>query len=260
MATDQRGQARRPIEPLVDVVTDSVALGYQAVELVVEGLRESLRVRAAAPPGSSPPYGRPPRPYPRTRRTYAAPGAKPPRVYGTEPPPPSGTSHPGAGAAASSGALIGDLAGIASELLQRAGTVAAEVASAASARAGQAADTGAPPSVPELVASAAAGDCASIDFCVWNTGATALRTVKLSVTDLIGPDGTALAGQMTFDPPVIDQIGPGRNATVRIEVDVPKDAAAANYRGLVQAEPGDICAVLLVCVSAVAADPPPPPA
>ena len=243
MATDQGGQPRRPIEPLVGVVTDSVALGYQAVELVVEGLRESLRIQTSsgqAQPrsyaGVPPASGRPP-------RTYTQPAVR----LGGEQSQPGPAPSPGASAAASSGALIADLAGFASELLTRAGAVAGEVASAAGSRSTEAA---AAPSIPELIVEAAAGSPATQQFSVWNTGPAALRNITLNATDLIGAERRTIEDAVTFKPQVVDQLAPGKYVDVEIDIAVPRGTAPNNYRGLVQAEPGDTCAVLMLCVTA----------
>jgi hypothetical protein len=245
MATDQGGQPRRPIEPLVGVVTDGVALGYQALELVVEGLRESLRIQTSAAQPQATGSGRPRATYRRPSKTYGQPAVTVghDQAQPSPAPPPAGA---GAGAAASSGALISDLAGIASELLTRAAAVAGEVASAAGTRSAQAA---AGPSIPELIVEAPAGENATLEFQVWNTGSSALRTITLNATDLIGADRAAIDNAVSFKPPIVDQLGPGQYATVEIDVAVPKGTTPGNYRGLVQAEPGDTCAVVMLCVT-----------
>ena len=51
MSTQGEPQSPRPIEPLLDAVTDAVASGYQSLEHVIEGLRESLRLNAGARSG-----------------------------------------------------------------------------------------------------------------------------------------------------------------------------------------------------------------
>jgi hypothetical protein len=226
MANEHGDQPRRPIDPLVGVVTDSVALGYEALELVVVGLRESLRLKSSGGAGSSAGPGGPARAPARQRSPAAGRGRE--------------------GARASSGALVSDLAGIAAELLGRAGAVAAEVASSASARSPERAQTA---TIPELLVQGPSGQTLTLEFAVWSTGHGALRAVKLDATDLIGPNRLPAQGTVTFKPAVVPRIGPGQSVAVKVEVEVPESATAGTYRGLVQAEPGDTCSVLTVIVT-----------
>jgi len=235
MASERGDQPRRPIEPLVSVVTESVALGYEAVELVVEGLRESLRLqtggrvggaraRAGQPPGGAGGAG--------------GAGGGPRRRH---------ASSREAGRA-SSGALLGEFAGLAAELLGRAGAIAADIADSAAAHAAGAPEA---PSVPELVVKAEPGGRGGAELSVINHGSTALRHVTIAATDLLGAGQQVVKkAAITFDPPLVSHVGPGRDAPVDIEVTVPKGTTPGIYRGLVQAEPGDICAVLMLRVTA----------
>jgi hypothetical protein len=233
MTSEQGDRPRRPIEPLVSVVSDSVSLGYSALELVVEGLRESLRIQSgrggAGQRGSA-------------RRPSGRPAV------------PLSSASPGAGSAASnlstSAALLGDLAAIAAELLGRAGAVAAEVANTVSERVAQPTEA---PSIPELIVDTVAGETATLEFSVWNTGPTALRKVTLQATELIGSEHRALKDAITFRPPIVSQVGPGKFAAVEVDVAVPRSTEPGIYRGLVQAEPGDTCAVLMLEVAAAPA-------
>jgi hypothetical protein len=220
------------------VVSDSVSLGYSALELVVEGLRESLKIQSArgAPSRGS---GHP------TVSLSARPAAAGPPPHGR----PAGSTPPSLGTSA---ALLGELAAIAAEVFGRVGTVAAEVANTVSERVTQPADT---PSIPELIVAAVAGQTATLPFSVWNTGPTALRKVTLNATELIGAEQRSLKGTITFRPPIVTRVGPGKFVDVEIDVALPKTTPPGIYRGLVQAEPGDTCAVLMLEVTAPPATP-----
>jgi hypothetical protein len=167
----------------------------------------------------------------------------------------SATARAGGSAAShlsTSAALLGDLAAIAAELFGRAGAVAAEVANTVSERVAQPAEA---PSIPELIVDTVAGGTATLEFSVWNTGPTALRKVTLQATELIGSEHRALKDAITFRPPIVSQVGPGKFAAVEVDVAVPRGAEPGIYRGLVQAEPGDTCAVLMLEVAAAPAAP-----
>lgn len=220
MATEDRGQARGPIEPLVSVATEGVALGYQALELVVTGLREGLRLQ----PGSSSGPAATSAAALRARRSTG--------------------SGPAAPARAAAGGLTSDLAAIAGEVFKRAGAAADEVARAIPKQAQ------APGPIPELAAEVAAGNTAKVPFSIWNTNPTVLKAVSFAATDLIGVDTSRLGAEITFDPPRLGRIGPGKGATVQIMVAVPPGTPAGTYRALVQAEPPDTCAVLQLSVTA----------
>jgi hypothetical protein len=236
MATDDGERSRRPIEPLVSVVSDSVALGYSALEHVVEGLRESLRIQSGRGGAQQRPPARPT--VPLSSSSSRARGA---------------TAGPRGPSLNTSAALLGDLAAIAAELFGRAGAVAAEVADTVSERVGQPAEA---LSIPELTHDAVAGETTTLEFAVWNTGPTALRKVVLGATDLIGAEHRSLKGAIAFRPPIVSQVGPGQSVAVEVDVAVPRRTEPGLYRGLVQAEPGDTCAVLLLNVTAAPAAPP----
>src|SRR5438132_1105281 len=122
MATDEGGRPRGSIEPLVAGVSDGVAAGYQALELVIEGLRESLRLQSRSAPAT-----------PRLAAASPAAGQSVPR------------------------GLIEDLAAIIAELLGRAGAIAQDVGQTigdqSEYRAG-------PTCIPELALKARAGKTA----------------------------------------------------------------------------------------------------
>jgi uncharacterized repeat protein (TIGR01451 family) len=218
MATDDTGQPRRPIDPLVGVVKDSVALGYEAVELVVEGLRESMRLQTDAVRGSVRDAARPAA----ERRGQPARPAVPP-------------------------ALVGDVAALAAELFRRAGAVADQVAKSSATHAAPGSD---PDGIPELPAQVVAGESVTLEFSIWNTGPTALRNVTPNATDLLGAGTTCPRDGIVFAPPIVAHIGPGKAATVQITASVPAKTPAGTYRALIQSEPGDKCAVLELTVTA----------
>jgi hypothetical protein len=237
MASEQGDRSRRPIEPLVTVVSESVSLGYSALELVVEGLRESLRLQSGR--GAA-----------RTGRATVPLSVRPATGAGQEGAqsgPQSGAQTQGRATLTTSAALVGDFAAIAAELFGRAGAVASEVASTVSERVAQPAQT---PSIPELVVDAVVGEPTTLEFSVWNTGPTALRKVVLNATDLIGSGHHSIRDAIKFRPAIVAQVGPGRSVDVEVDVSVPKSAVAGVYRGLIQAEPGDTCAVLMLNVAA----------
>lgn len=146
-----------------------------------------------------------------------------------------------------SGALLGEFAAVAAELLSRASAAASEVANSVSERVG---DPGGAPSIPELTVDVIAGKNATHGFAVWNTGSTALRKVTLQATELLGAEHHSLKEAITFRPPIVPQVGPGKSVEVAVDVAVPKSTQPGTYRGLIQAEPGDTCAVLMVSVKA----------
>jgi hypothetical protein len=228
MANHHGDQPRKPIEPLVSVVTEGVALGYEALDLVFEGLRESLRLKSGGRLGGS--RGR-------SAQTGAA------AIAGGSGRRRAGPRETGR---ATSGTVLADLADVAAELLNRAGAIAADVASAAAA--GVPAE-GEGPSVAELVVEAHAGGEGSTEMSVINHGSTALRNITLSAADLLGAGGASVTkSAIAFDPPTLSHVGPGRDHPVEITVSVPTGTSPGIYRGLVQAEPTDICAVLVLHV------------
>ena len=244
MASEHGDRPRRPIDPLVTVVSDSVSLGYSALELVVEGLRESLRIQSGRDGGAQRrPAGRPTVPLSSAARAHAS-AAGSVRAAGSAP-----------ASLSASAALLGDLAAVAAELFGRAGAVAAEVASTVSERVSQPSEA---PSIPELIVGAVAGETTTLEFSVWNTGATALRKVTLQATDLLGAEHRSLKDVVTFRPPIVSHVGPGKFVAVEVDVAVPRKTEPGIYRGLVQAEPGDTCAVLMLEVTSAPAGAPAP--
>lgn len=226
MASEHEDQPRRPIEPLVSVVTESVALGYEAVELVLEGLRQSLRIQSG-------------KPAPQRARSAPPSLAARPRSRG---------SSSRAAGRAGSGQLLGELAGVAAELLGRAEALALEISETAAAR-GAGPTEG--PSVAELRVEATQGTEARAELSVINHASTALRDVELSATDLVGAKGATIEkSAIEFDPQHVSRVGPGRDSEVEIKITVPPTTPPGSYRGLVNGEPGEISAVLVLRVKA----------
>lgn len=222
MATEQGGQPRGP---MVGVATDAARLGYQAVELVFVGMRESVRLRSAGASGQAP-----------------APATGAPTVPVRDQSQPAPTN------------LVGDVASIIAELLGRAGSVAGEVAQTLSDQTGQA--RGGPASVPELEVNGVAGKTTTLEFAVWNTGVSVLRQIRMNATDLVGAGERTPVNAITFKPAMIAQLGPSKSEAVEVSIKVPAKLPPGTYRGLIQAEPGDTCAVIALTV----AEPPPRPA
>ena len=231
MSTQDEPQPR-PIEPLLEAVTDSVATGYQALEHVLEGLQESLRLQTGAPLR---PRARAARPAARFR-----PGGGPPPARRVR----TGAAH--------RAGLVQDLAGLVTEALGLAGTLVQDVAEAIGEQTHGSA--GAEQCLPTLALCATPGASATTTFTVWNTGPTVLMNVQLSATDLIGGSLRGADNAVTFAPASIPQIGPGKGESVEVSVDVPKDAQPGLSRGVIAAAPGDASAILELTVTAA-----PPP-
>jgi hypothetical protein len=209
------------MEPLLTAVTDSVATGYQALEHVLEGLRESLRLQT----GSAARVASPARKVPPARRRAA---------------------HPPAGGPTIPAGIVQDLAAIIAEGLGLAGTLVEDVAHAIAESAPG--PTGAE-CLPALALTAPPGGTAKTQFTVWNTGPTLLTKVELSASDLIGAGLRIPEQTVEFAPSSIPQIGPGKGETVEISVPVPPDTPAGLCRGVVMASPGDACAVLALTIT-----------
>jgi hypothetical protein len=230
MSTQHGQEPPRPMEPLLTAVTDSVATGYQALEHVIEGLRESLRLQAGAPVRTRV-----------VRATRPAAALQP----GCDAPAPATHAKGGAGHRAG---LLQDLGGLVAEALGVAGTLVQDVAEAIGEQPTH--GSGGEQCLPTLTLCAAPGATATTTFTVWNTGPTVLTDVELSATDLIGGGLRSADNAVSFVPPSIPQIGPGKGESVELSVGVPKDARPGLSRGVVVATPGDASAVLELTVTA----------
>jgi hypothetical protein len=243
MAKQRGEQTGRASHPLVGVATDGVGLGYQAVELVVEGMRESLRLQSGR--GSAGTGGHPPSGLMMPLRDAGS-GSGGSGSAGGGPAGPGGPAGRPGGSAPSG--LVADVAAIIAELLTRAGAVAEEVAQTLTQQSTRSGGDGA--AMHELSVDGTAGATAELEFSVWNTGATALRGVKLSATDLLGPARRIAAKLVAFSPAELPHVGPSSSVPVAVSIEVPSSAAPGTYRGLVQAEPGDTSAVIVLTVTA----------
>jgi hypothetical protein len=204
---------------MVGVATDAARLGYQAAELVLVGMRESVRLQSAKAPG---------RPAPGT-----------PTVPVRDPSQPVPTN------------LVGDVASIFAELLGRAGKAAGEFAQTLTDQSGH--TRGGSAEVPELEIEGVAGKTTTLEFAVWNTGTSILRQIRMSATDLVGAGERTPVDAITFKPAMISHVGPGKSESVEVSIKIPATLPPGTYRGLIQAEPGDTCAVIALAVS----EPPP---
>jgi hypothetical protein len=235
MATEHGEDRRRSIDPFFVGVSDGVAAGYQALERVVEGLQESLRLRAET-------SGRPVSVTPRgDRRRGARSAVGGARSAGAR------SERAGSGRRPEPLDLVDQLASMFAELLSRGGELAQDVAESIAEQASAGPSAGC---VPELLLEAVPDQEKTVEFSVWNTGATLLREVTLSATELIGEGLRAPPDVISFAPPLIDHLSPGKSATVEVGVKVPADAPEGTYRALIHANPGNTCAVLVVTVTA----------
>jgi hypothetical protein len=235
------------MEPLLTAVTDSVATGYQALEHVIAGLRESLRLQAGAPARAPAGAARPAAAF-QPRRGVS------PAVFGQRdtfrPAAMSSSrhrSHSGSTAGAANPAgLVQDVAALVAEALGVAGTLVQDVAQAI---AEQTHESGGQECLPTLALCTAADGTATTSFTVWNTGPTLLTDVQLSATDLIGGSLRSPGNSVKFAPASIARIAPGKGESVELSVSVPRDAAPDLCRGVVVATPGDASALIELTVT-----------
>ena len=208
-SAEQRRSARRSYDPLVAGISEGVAAGYEALDYVVEGLRQSLPRSGTRDEAAGD----------RVRSRHGPGGRRPGGPYD----------------------VVDDAAIILADLLEGAGEVAREVAETIRERRG-----GPPrPGVPELELKAAPGERAVVDFRISNTSSKSMKGVKLIAAPLVGGTSMIPAEAVTFEPREIDRIGPNRSTTVKVSVAVPHNVApGSRYRGLIQAEPGGAHAVL----------------
>jgi len=220
-------------EPILIALREAMTAGYQGLSYVGEGVLESVRLRRQAGAGTADPAAAQ-RAAERVQAAAAAGGEAGPR-----------RGEP---------LELDDLVGLFTELLATAGRVAQEVAQLLEERAGG----GRPPqeTAAPLLIKASSGSPGSVQFRFRNTGATALKNVRLIATDLIGQEGPIPSHAITFEPHDIPHLRPGGTLMVKVSVDVPRGLAPDAYRGLIQSEPGDGWAVLQVDVVPVEAPPP----
>jgi hypothetical protein len=205
----QGGPGRRGSEPFIVGISEGVNAGYKALEYVLEGLRESVRLRRSD--GGTLASN--------ARQQQRGGGGKPldlDQVVG----------------------MVGDLLGSASDVAQ-------EVARTVGERTAK----GAPhePHSDRLSIKVEQGGKGAIDFCVHNTSTKILRNVKLMATNLVAP-GESLPGVVDFEPRTIDKIAPGRWKMPKVLVDLPERAEPGTYHALLTGDPGDASTRLEVVV------------
>lgn len=212
---DRRAQPRRTTRPLTSGVQEAVDATLDLAERVTESAAYALRRRPAAP-GEGPARG------PRRAGRAPAGAAEPAAAM------PAGR----AGGRGSAADLIGEVAGIFAELLDRAGEAAQEVAASIGEQEWAGADYEACPQLE--VRGVAAGD-AAWEFRFTNTGSSALDEVGFVATELIGSAGSIDAGQIRFEPEQISRLGPAKSEAVKVIVRIPEGQTEGTYRGLIQA-------------------------
>jgi hypothetical protein len=235
MAINPRRPSGQPIEPLLDALSSSVDNGYRTLEHVLDGLRESLRrqVDATVRPDLGLQQLDPPRPL--AEEPALVPAAPIQGAVGLTLAP----SSPGRGH---------ELKTIA-DLLSRAGEFADEVAAAMATQSIESRGDG---WIPTLSMRATGGGTATTEFTICNTGELTVGPVTLAATDLVGVGLRSPEDAVTFDPPSLESIEPGRGVTVLVKVNLPGEIPTGQYRGVVTASPGDACAVLELTVTPAA--------
>ena len=212
---EQGDPGRGGHEPFVAGISDGVTTGYQALEYVLVGLRESIRLRRRTGTGRVPGSG----------------GAK-------------GTGGGGSTRSGHSGAPLDldDLLGFFAGLLENAGEIVEEVAYYIRDHTGDQTKPHAHGQLDRLQANA--GETATVKFHVHNTGSSLLREVDFVATELIGDAGRIVHEAVTFDPPEIESIPIGGRVEASVVVAVPSETPEGTYHGVVGAEPGGAWAVL----------------
>jgi hypothetical protein len=185
------------VDPLVAGVSEGVAAGYKALELVIDGLGESLRRNPRAGDPSE------------TRARRAGAGGAPP-----------------------AGGADADLAELIAEVLGRVADSLKDVSEHVRVRRPGAL----PPERPVLGLRGPAGTAVTDEFRITNTGASALREIEFEVTDLIGAAGEIPADAVTVDVHGNKQVArlrPRGSATPTVTVAIPADTHAGMYRGVI---------------------------
>jgi hypothetical protein len=222
MNEDQQGAGqgrpgRRGSEPFIVGVSEGVNAGYKALEYVLEGLRESVRLRRTGSGGTLSSNARQQR---------------------------GGSGRP---------LDLDQVVGMVGDLLGSASDVAQEVARTVGERTTKAGQH--EPHHDRLTIEVSQGEKGETEFCVHNTSTSILRNVTLTATSLVA-DGESMADVVDFEPRRIDKIAPGRWAMPKVTVDVPGRAEPGTYRALLQGEPGGAWSMLEVVVTAKEPEPP----
>jgi len=204
----QGDSARQGPEPFIAGISDGVNAGYEALEYVLAGLRESIRIR---------------RPNWTSRTLDSAGGAA--------------QGSGGEGSPLEFGYLVRMLA----DLLGSASAVAQEAARYIGERTGQQTQSEAPAPVR---LEGVAGESGSGEFRVHNTAANALQGVRFVATKLIGEKERIEARLVHFKPDEIPSVRPGGWVTTGVTVEIPSETPPDTYHGLIQAQPSGAWAVL----------------
>jgi hypothetical protein len=215
MAADEEASQQRATDPIVTGIGEAVAHGYRAVDHVYAGLAQSARLMGAS----------------RTTRAAAArraPAAAALDDAGLQ----AGAGAPPQRPSSASPTLVGELAGITADVLDRLGEAARDIAG----RIGEApvADPG--PAVGRLALSAHPGRTALTEFRFTNTGSTTLQGIECDGTPLIGVAGRI--DEIAFDydfPPDGLRLRPRVSTSVGVRVPIGEDVAPGVYRGVVMA-------------------------
>jgi hypothetical protein len=217
-------------EPVITGIREGVDAGYQALEYVLDGLRESLRIRR--PSWTA---------WAQQRTGYPRDGGR-----ATGAPAPGDQVHAAGYGVGGEGLSreVDNLVRMLAELLGSASAVAHEFAGFIADRTGQ-------PSHVEhahIALRGTPGKVAAGSFKVHNTASTRLAEVSFTATKLIGgKDHIIESGKVTFEPETIKNVRPGGSIETAIKVDVP-GVPPDTYRGLISAAPGGAWAVVEVKV------------
>jgi hypothetical protein len=211
MAADEEGSRQRATDPIVAGIGEAVAHGYRAVDHVYAGLAQSARLMGASG----------------TARAVAARRATAPADdAGLQP----GGGGPPSRPSTASPTLVGELAGITADVLDRLGEAARDIAG----RIGEAPVAAPEPAVGRLALRAHPGRTALTEFRFTNTGSTTLQGIECDGTPLLGVTGRI--DEIAFDydyPEGGPRLRPRASTAVGVRVPVPPDASPGVYRGLV---------------------------
>ena len=217
MASEHRGPRRGSI---VEGGVEAAAAGARVVEDAVDTLAESVRrtSRTGYATGSAP-REREARRAERRRRSKDK--ARSPRAR----------REPG------SESVVGEIADLTSDLLDRLGDAAQDIADSIGER------DWFPPECPTIEPHGPAGGVAKVRFRFTNTGASKLEEVRFEATDLLGATDRIDAGDVHFrfgDDEVIPRIGPGKSRMVTLKIEIPPEQPADIYRGVIAARSGGL--------------------
>jgi hypothetical protein len=221
MASDRGRPRQRRIDPLIAGIGDGVAAGYRAVESVVVGANQSVRMRSAPPAAAA------------TRASTRRRKPKPSRTGN----PASRRTPPTRAAPAAAAApttLLGGIADVAADVLDGLGDAMREVASHMT-------DDRFDDALHHILElEGAPRETATAEFLLSNTGPTALKGLTFAKTSLIGAAPNPIAASaVTLTPAgkgTTARVRPGGSTTVTVAVKIPAAAAAGVYRGIVCAQ------------------------